>query len=257
MPRHGIIADAARESAALAAGADYIEPTIAGNVAVRTEHGGWELNPHYAGRRHPSFAILVPGDVGLSDPAFPRDEVRAYFAAVLPIVGSVAEHDATIVFGSGAARRIPDGVAKEDGEAAFAEALRIARDLGEQNGLRITLEPLNSGETNLVNSIAEAVDFLDRHGIDRVPIVADLWHIRLEDEPFAVLHEHAARIGHAHVCGSGRRALADDDWPWPEFVRELRAAGYAGPLTLECGWGDDAEREMAESVKGLARVDAG
>jgi sugar phosphate isomerase/epimerase len=84
-----------------------------------------------------------------------------------------------------------------------------------------------------------------------VPVVADLFHIQLEREPFAVLHEHADQIGHAHIADTGRRYPGSGDWPWREFVGELRAAGYGGSISLECVWGDDFGGEVRKSLGAL------
>lgn len=251
MSSFGVIAPSARTATALAAGVDYVEPAIAGNVAV-ADGDGWRLAPEYEGGRHPSFAILFPGgDLRVADPGFPAERVTAYVDAVLPLVASVAEPGAKIVFGSGAARTVPDGVDPAAAEARFAEVLRETRDRAAGVDLQIMLEPLHRGETNLVNSIREAVAFLDRHGIEDVPVVADLFHIQLEHEPFAVLHEHADRIGHAHIADTGRRYLGSGDWPWREFVGELRTAGYDGSVSLECIWGDDFGGEVRASLEAL------
>jgi D-psicose/D-tagatose/L-ribulose 3-epimerase len=250
----GVIAPSARTEAALAAGADYVEPAIAGNVAV-ADGDGWRLAPEYEGARHPSFAILFPGDLRVADPGFPAERVTAYVDAVLPLVASVAEPGAKIVFGSGAARTIPDGVERSAGEARFAEVLWETRDRAADVGVQIMLEPLHRGETNLVNSIREAVAFLDQHAVGGVPVVADLFHIQLEHEPFAVLHEHADRIGHAHIADTGRRYVGSGNWPWREFVGEPRTAGYHGSVSLECLWGEDFGGEVRSSLKAL-RVNA-
>ncbi len=79
----GVVAGAALTEAVRRAGADHVEPTIAGNLAVPSDDvSGWTRNEVYAGGRFGSFAILVPGALRLltADP----DAVRAYFAAVLP-----------------------------------------------------------------------------------------------------------------------------------------------------------------------------
>ncbi|WFR68303.1 hypothetical protein P9139_08725 [Curtobacterium flaccumfaciens] len=102
----GVVAGAALTEAVRRAGADHVEPTIADNLALRSDHGGgWDRNDVYAGDRFPSFAILVPGDLALltADPGAVRD----YFDAVLPIVRSVADPEAKIVFGSGPPARHP------------------------------------------------------------------------------------------------------------------------------------------------------
>ncbi|WP_243232856.1 sugar phosphate isomerase/epimerase [Microbacterium sp. CIAB417] len=247
----GLIGPRANGLVAQRAGADYVEPTIVGNVILFDEDGTPSLNPEFAGERYPSFAILLPGDVRVADPEFDLDRVRSYFAGVFPVLAQVAEPGAKIVFGSGAARRIPEGADRAAAEARFAESLVIARDAAAQHDLRVMLEPLHQGETNLIHTIGEAVAFLDAHGIDGVPVVADLFHIEQEGEPLDTVTAHIDRIGHAHIADAGRLWLGSGDGQWREFVATLRDAGFDGPVSLECNWGDDLETEITASVAAL------
>lgn len=251
MRQIGVIVTSDRIEAARAAGADYVEPTIVNNLVAPSADDGWAVNPERETPTGcPSFAILFPGDLRLADPGFPAGDVTAYLEAVLPVVAAHAAPGAKIVFGSGAARTIPDGVDRRQAELRFAEIVRETRDLAARHDLRIVLEPLHRGETNLLNSIAECAAFLDEHGIDGVPIVADLFHIMLESEPLTVVRENGARIGHAHIADTGRRTPGSGDWPLEEFLRSLDDGGYTGSVSLECIWDDFA----SEAESGLAHV---
>lgn len=238
---------------AFAAGAAYVEPVVAGNLVVKDEAGAWIRNPDYRGPAAPSFAVLFPGELRLSDPAFPREAVSAYIDAAMPLIAAAARPQAKVVFGSGAARMIHPGVDPEAGEVAFAAVLREARDAAGRNGLRVILEPLQQGETNLLNTIEQSVSFLDRHEID-VPIVADLFHIMLEHEPLEVLRRHGRRIGHAHVADTARVPPGQGDWPIREFLETLQAIDYDGSVSIECKWRDfEAELPGALAfMRGLA-----
>jgi sugar phosphate isomerase/epimerase len=247
-----VITDARGTEAALAAGVDYVEPTIVDNVVV-PDGDGWRLSDAYRGRTHPSFAVLVPGAlplIGASTGAQGRlDDARRYFDAVFPLIAESAEPGAKIVFGSGRSRTAPDGMPRETALERLAEVVRAARDRAAAADLRIMLEPLNRSETNLINSIAEAVEFLDEYGIDGVPVVADLYHIVLHGEPLESILQNAARIGHAHIADSGRRYLGTGDWPWREFLATLQEAGYTDSVSLECHWGTDFEGEVRSSLE--------
>ncbi|MGN6409325.1 MAG: sugar phosphate isomerase/epimerase family protein [Curtobacterium sp.] len=258
----GVVAGAALTEAVRRAGADHVEPTIAGNLAIRPNgdgHGGWLLNDVYAGHRFPSFAILVPGDLPLltADP----DAVRDYFETVLPIVRSVADPGAKIVFGSGTARTAPDGMPAAEAHRRFAGVLRTARDSAAANDLRIVLEPLSRSETNVLNSFAETVRFLDDARVDGVDVVADLFHIRNEHESLDVLREHGARIGHVHVSDRDRLPVGAEggDELWRDFLRAAHDGGYRGSVSLECRWSGDptaAEAEIRRSLDLLRRAGA-
>jgi D-psicose/D-tagatose/L-ribulose 3-epimerase len=256
---YGVVAGAELTEAVRRAGADHVEPTIAGNLAIRPggDDGGWARNDVYAGARFASFAILVPGDLPLltATPAAVRD----YFDAVLPIVRSVADPGAKIVFGSGTARTAPDGMPRTEAHRRFAEVLRTARDAAAANDLRIVLEPLSRSETNVLHSFAEAVRFLDDAAIDGVDVVADLFHIRNEGESLDVLREHGGRIGHVHVSDRDRLPLGAEggDDVWRDFLTAVHDGGYRGSVSLECNWSRDtpaAEAEIRRSLDLLRRA---
>ena len=76
MASYGVVLPSEHVSAAEAAGADYVEPTIVGNLVVPGAGGRWVMNPEYRGaKRSPSFAVLFPGDMRLSDPTVPREVI--------------------------------------------------------------------------------------------------------------------------------------------------------------------------------------
>lgn len=253
MSEYGVIVPQDRALIALEAGADYVEPTIVGNLVV-AEGDEWVRNPDYRGpEQSPSFAILFPGDIKISDPSFPAERVTAYLSAVLPIIAGAALPGAKIVFGSGGARTLPQGVDTAAGRARFAEVVAEARDIAQQNDLRIILEPLNRKEANLLNSIEETVAFLDEFGIEDVPVVADLYHIMLEEEPLSVVQALGSRIGHAHIADSGRTPPGQGDWPLAPFISALRDGGYSGTISIECNF-TDFEPELTAALAHLRAI---
>lgn len=245
----GVVAGADYAGIAVEAGADYVEPTIADNLVVRGAAGTWRRNEFYAGQLFSSFAILIPAGLSVFDPE--PAALDAYIAAALPIVASVALPGAKIVFGSGAARTVPEGMAASAARRVFGKSLVRVRDAAAEHGLRIVLEPLNRLETNLINSIEEAVTFLEKADIDGVDVVADLYHIQSEEEPFDVVRQYAARIGHVHIADSQRTALRKEDGPWRSFLSVLHHGGYRDTVSLECNWGPDASGEMAQALQFL------
>lgn len=250
-PQYGIIAPDRDVDAILAAGADYVEPTIVGNVIVLDEAGRWQ--PDLALRERapsPSFAILCPGDLRLSDPEFPPEETRDFLRTAFAAVAPLARPGATVVLGSGAARRLPDGMGRAAGRQAFARSVQVAREVAAEHGLEVILEPLHRGETDLVNSLTEAIAFLEEFGMGEMRVVADLFHIMLEQEPLEVVREHAGRVAHAHIADTDRRPPGQGGWPLAGFLGALRGGGFAGHVSIECTWAD----VTAEAGPALAAV---
>jgi sugar phosphate isomerase/epimerase len=182
--------------------------------------------------------------------------VEDYLRTALDAAAAVAEPDAKIVLGSGTSRTIPDGVDHEAAEARFADVLRAARDLAAARRLRILLEPLNRGETNLLHTMADCAAFLDDHRIDGIGIVADVYHLMLEGETFDTVRELGPRIGHVHLSDEDRQPPGTADWPLAEFLRAVRAGGYEGTASLECRWDAFAD-ELPEALAVVRAADAG
>ena len=250
---YGILTDLRGNSAAYAAGADYVEPTVLGNLLVQDADGTWQEAPHTdAWQPAPSFAVIAPADLGLSDPAADQERIEQHLRLVMTAAARRARPGATIVLGSGAARRTPPGADPREARAQLSRSVRLARDLAAEHDLEALLEPLHRGETDQIHTIAEAIAFLDEHDLGDMRVVADLFHLMLEQEPLDVVREHAGRIGHAHLADTDRRPPGQGDWPLREFLTALREGGYDGAVSIECDWADLA----AEAGPALAAVRA-
>ena len=81
---HGILTDHAHTAAALAAGADYIEPTVLGSLLVQDADGTWQEAPLAdAWQPAPSFAVIAPAGLGLSDPAADHEAIAQHLRLVM------------------------------------------------------------------------------------------------------------------------------------------------------------------------------
>lgn len=254
--RFGVVVPSELAAEAIALGADHVEPPIVGNVIESDADGQWRPAPGFVQPRPASsFALLFPGEPRIADPAIPMAAVEDYLRTALDAARAVAEPDAKIVLGSGTARTIPDGVDREAAEARFADVLRTARDLGAERRLRILLEPLNRGETNLLHTMADCAAFLDDHGIGGVGLVAGVYHVMLEGESFDTVRDLGPRIGHVHLSDEDRQPPGTADWPLAEFLRAVRDGGYAGSASLECRWSVLAD-ELPEALAAVRSADA-
>ncbi|MGP9536374.1 sugar phosphate isomerase/epimerase family protein [Brachybacterium sp. AOP43-C2-M15] len=253
---HGILTDHAGAPAARAAGADYIEPTVLGNLLVQIADGTWQEAPAADGwQPAPSFAVIAPAGLGLSDPAADPQHIEDHLRLVMTAAARRARPGATVVLGSGAARRTPEGVDPAAARAQFARSVRLARDLAAEHDLETILEPLHCGETDQINTLAEALAFLDEHDLGEMRVVADLFHIMLEEEPLDVVREHAGRVAHAHIADTDRRPPGQGDWPLREFLDALREGGYRGAVSIECTWQDLAS-EAADALAAVRAADS-
>ncbi|HLQ81583.1 MAG TPA: TIM barrel protein [Brachybacterium sp.] len=252
---HGILTDRAGTAPAYAAGADYVEPTVLGNLLVQEADGTWREAPLAdAWQPAPSFAVIAPADLGLADPSADPGRLEHHLRLVMTAAARRARPGATIVLGSGAARRTPEGVDPAAARAQLARSVRLARDLAVEHGLEAILEPLHRGETDQINTLAEAVAFLEEHDLGDVRVVADLFHVMLEQESLETVRAHAGRVAHAHIADTDRRPPGQGDWPLRAFLASLREGGYRGAVSIECVW-QDLAAEAADALAALREAD--
>jgi sugar phosphate isomerase/epimerase len=153
-----------------------------------------------------------------------------------------------LVFGSGGARRIPDGYERRRGLEELAEFCRQVAPLTRNAGITLVLEPLRRAESNVWNSVDEVADFIRDRDLGGVRLLADLYHMQEEGEPLQAVIDHADLLAHTHVAGPGRVPPRPD----PVLAAFLADAVEARPeisCSIECRW-----RDFAAELPGALRT---
>jgi sugar phosphate isomerase/epimerase len=143
-----------------------------------------------------------------------------------------------ITIGAGKPRKVPEGFepakARAQLSAIFARILPMAND----HGVTLAMENLNSGETNLGNTLLECLEIVEVAG-PKMKLTADIFHMMREKESPASLMKAASRLTHCHIAEREKRTppgTAGDDFR--PYLHELRAMKYRGAFSFECGWGE-------------------
>ncbi|HEX9373931.1 MAG TPA: TIM barrel protein [Roseiflexaceae bacterium] len=195
--------------------------------------------------RPESFNVLVPAELPMvgprADPAALRAYLRRAFSRMVQVGGAV------VILGSGAARRIPEGMPREQALHQLAAALALAADEAGAAGIVLAIEHLNQGETNVFTSLAECQTFIQERGLAGLQLLADLHHLELEREPLAHVVAAGPLLAHVHVAGGGRRAPDVPGYDYPGFMAALHAAGYDRRISAECSW-ENLEAQAAEAL---------
>ncbi len=189
---------------------------------------------------------LFPGDLALVGPNAEPARVRAYLENLLPRLQRLGVE--TIVFGSGGARRCPDGFDEKIAYAQLVEIAGIVADMAAAHGIRVGMEHLNTAETNNLNSVTETYAFVQAVAESRpagapLPgITMDTYHVTRENEPLAAILPLFGAVYHCHTAHPVSRAVVNmEDLPYLCAVMGgLMAAGYNGRFSLEAGFRDYA-----------------
>ena len=167
----------------------------------------------------------------LTDPDRARREPARLF--VQSIVEAAGKLGAPAIIGS-MQGRWGDGMDRDEATFYLADALTGLGDLAATFGVPLLYEPLNRYETNFANTLADGSRILRMLDSDNVKLLADLFHMSIEEADLsAALRAAAKDIGHVHFADSNRRPVGDGHTDMTPIVRALREIGYDGYLSAE------------------------
>ncbi len=232
-----------------AMGYDYIEPAVAGTAGM-TEEDFLKAEEMVSGSgiRCEAFNVLFPGDIKLTGPVVDKEKISAYLEKAFDRIHRLGAE--VVVFGSGGARRVPEGFAPEAAFDQLVEAARLVGDVAARYGLTIAIEPLNTGETNIINSVAEGLHLVQTVDHPQIKLLADFYHMRMENEGMDVLRDTGKILRHTHIANSNGRIypqVATED-TYDDFFACLKAGGYAGRMSVEAGT-KDVDKDGPVSLK--------
>ena len=238
--------------------------TAACAAAARIGFHGLEVFPHTAagvpvdelrtGLDDHGLALAAVGTgaggvvhgLSLADPdAAGRRRAVDYVRAVIELA---APFGAPAIVGSIQGRSAPG---EERGEA-LARLVDSIAQLGEAAAAadgRLVLEPLNRYETDLCNTLAHGGEVIERTGSDRIGVLADLFHMNIEETDIAAsLVAAAPHLGHIHFVDSNRRPAGCGHLSYGPIAAAVRAAGYRGWAAVEAFPWPDPEAAARRSI---------
>lgn len=253
VPPIGITRPVAEAFALKEAGVDYIEPGVGPTLIPDKPDADFEaVLTQLRALPIPVRAcnVFIPGALKLVGEQANHDGAAAYAETALRRAGRVGIP--IIVFGSGGARRVPDGFDKNRALEQFVAFGKRIAPAAAAAGVTIALEPLNRKECNLINSLAEGAWIVDAVGHPAFRLHADVYHMLQEDEPPDEIVKAGARIVHAHAAQKGTRmAPLPGGTDFRSYFAAYKAIGYRGRLSIESSWpeGENAYARACAFVK--------
>ena len=136
---------------------------------------------------------------------------------------------------------------RQQAVAWLAEGLNELGPQAQEQGVKLIYEPLNRYETNMFNQLGAGADFLETLDTANVVLLADLFHMNIEEESVAdAIRKNAGHIGHLHFADSNRRPVGMGHTDMTDIARALMDIGYTGYASAEVfPWPDpDAAAEQ-------------
>ena len=246
----GICGPVAKAAKIRAAGADFFEENVQKFLVAEAPDSEFEEKLAAAsGASLPVIAAncFIPGALKCVGPERDMPRLVRYAETALKRAGRAGIE--AIVFGSGGSRRVPDGFSREEATQQMIEFAKQIAPAAQTAGVVLVIEPLNSGETNLVNSLAEGARIVEAVGHESVRLLADVFHMLRDGEDPGEIVKYGGLLRHAHIAEKEVRSApgvkGDDFKP---YFDAFKAAGYGGPISIECRWGEDFDAEAKRAV---------
>ena len=146
-------------------------------------------------------------------------------------------------------------VSKDQALEWLADALRIAGNTAAKFNVPFIYEPLNRYETNLINRLADGADFIEANSLENVVLLADLFHMNIEETDLAAsLRAAGKHVGHVHYADSNRRAMGLGHTNPTPIVDALKEIGYQGHLSAEILPLPDPKTAAQQTMKSIRSV---
>lgn len=149
------------------------------------------------------------------------------------IIDFAGELGAPAIVGSMQGRVLPG---QDRGECLrwLEEGLATLAERAKHWNQPLFYEPLNRYETNFFNRQVDAMHWLDDAKVDNVLLLADLFHMNIEESDVAgSLREIRNRLGHIHFADSNRCAIGMGHTQMDPIMHVLKEIEYRGYLSAE------------------------
>ncbi|MCW1919060.1 sugar phosphate isomerase/epimerase [Rhodobacter sp. KR11] len=178
-----------------------------------------------------TMGLPVSADVSSTD----RDKVAAGEALLANAVAAVRDIGGVRLGGIlYSAHTKYNALPSAEGRRNSAEVIARTAEKAKAAGVEIVLEVVNRFETNLLNTTAQGLEYLQMVGRDDVRLHLDTFHMNIEEaNPAAAIRLAGDRLGYFHIGESNRGYLGDGVINFDLQFDALLDIGYARDITFE------------------------
>ncbi len=158
-----------------------------------------------------------------------------------------------MVFGSPQQRRTTGGLSRDEATQLYIAGLADVSEQAEERGVKILVEALPIGQSDVVQSLEEAVTIVREISSPAIHTMFDVHNAIDEEETHAYLVDrYFDYIRHIHVNELDGKHCGAGDYDYKPILDVLRKRGYDGWISLEAfDFTPGAETLAAESLRHL------
>ncbi|CAN5566035.1 hypothetical protein BH10BAC4_BH10BAC4_21110 [soil metagenome] len=240
-PPLGIAADFDKDSLVTAAGYKYLVSSIGKYISPRNVSDKQFKENLKAAKKLKvkllAFNLFFHGDQKLVGPMVDEKALMDYTKAIFARCKAIGVK--MIVWGSGGARRVPEGFDQAKATEQFTSlAGSLAVEAAKYN-ITIVIESLNSSETNFLNTLEEVYEVVKKVDHPNLKMNADFYHMMRENESPDIIIKAAKYIAQCEIAEKEKRTppgtIGDDFRPYLKALKDIK---YKGAIVLECNFQD-------------------
>jgi D-psicose/D-tagatose/L-ribulose 3-epimerase len=240
--------------AAKAAGFDYVEvaATEVANLSD-AEFDAVLARAKALGVPTPAANLFLPATLKVVGPDVNVELQAVHVKKVMSRLSKLGVQ--VLVFGSGGARRVPDGFSRDEAWKQLVDFSRRAAQEARPAGITVAIEPLRTQETNIINTAAEGLRLVEDVKDPNFQLMIDFYHLASEHEDPAIVIKAKDHLRHLHVANPNGRVFLQkwEEFDYAPFFANLKAIGYDRRISME-GRTDDLAAQGPVTVALLRRA---
>lgn len=200
----------------------------------------------------PAVNVFIPGSLKITGPEVSFGALTTYVETA--IRRAYEAEIETIVFGSGGARRVPDGYPRQSAVEQLVQFGTMVAKTAERYGVLVAVEHLNRQECNILTSVQEAAEYVRKVDHPSFRLLVDAYHWAKENEPVESILNNGDLIIHAHIATpANRKPPGVETFDFVPFLEALKQVGYDRRLSIEARL-EDIDVELIQAFEYLNRV---
>src|SRR4030042_3540993 len=236
-------------------GFDYVELPLAQMVDLNDkEFSSLKRKIGSSGLKCEACNNFFPANIRLTGNDVDYGKTEAYLDKALGRAAQLGVK--VIVLGSPKSKNVPEGYPMDKAWSQLVELLRNIDPLVRTRGITIVIEPLNKGESNIINTAAEGLQLAKAADRENIKLLIDYYHLVMERENPEIILDAGSYIKHIHFANpTGRVYPAEKVYGCIRFMDLLKRIGYEGRISIEAYTKDfchDAKRSV-EILRQLAK----
>lgn len=233
--RFGVCVPVASAALARQQGWDFVEENIQTLFQGQLPDAQWQNLATIKQAPLPVLAAncLIPGSMKITGPSVDFAAVTQYITHVMARARQAGTK--TLVFGSAGARNVPEGFDRQQARQQILDFLKMAVPLAARNSVTLVAEPLNKGESNIINTVAEAMTYVKAINQPAFQCLVDAFHFNLDGDSLEDLRAAMPWIKHVHLADREGRVApgTSGKTDYRPIFKVLKEGKYDGALAVE------------------------